>query len=107
MNSRIEFGGLQAGLPWMTFIGEPRIVLHLLLKLDYGVQDCLRGWRTSGNIDINGNDFVDALHHVIGAIKSSASGARAHRDDPFRLGHLIINLFENRPHLVVNRAEHH
>ena len=107
VDSRVEFGNLKPRLPRMTFIGEPLVVLDLLLKFDHRIQDGFRRRRAAWNVDIDRNDFIDALHHMIRSIKTTACRAGAHRNDPFRLGHLIINLFEDGPHLVVNGAEHH
>ena len=106
-DGRIDFRSLQRRLPGMPFVGESRVGLDLLLQFDDGVENGFGNRRAAGNIDIHGNDFVDALHDVIGAIESAAGGARAHRDDPSGLGHLIVDLLEHRRHLVVDGAQHH
>ena len=106
-DGRVGFRSSQRGLPGMPFVGETRVRRDLFLKLDDGVEHGFGNRRASGNVHIHGNDFVDALHHVIGAIESAACRACAHRDHPFGFGHLIVDLLENRRHLVVDGAEHH
>ena len=67
----------------MPFVGEPGVVLDLLLQFDDGVENGFRRRRAAGNVDVDRNDLVDALHHVICAIESATGRAGAHRDNPF------------------------
>src|SRR4051794_24626294 len=63
----------------------------LFLELDNGVQQCVWPWRTTGDIDVHGQEVVDAGHGAIGAlIGPTGSGAHAHRDHVFRVGHLVV-----------------
>jgi len=98
---------LQLGLPCVAFIRKTCIGFNLLLKFQNRVQDSFRNGRAARNVDIHGNDFVDALHHVIGAIESSAGRAGAHRNDPLGFGHLIVDLLQDRGHLVIDSPQHH
>src|SRR5262245_39947218 len=91
----------------MPLVGEPRVVLNLLLEFHDGVENSFRSWRAAGNVHVHRYDLVDALHHMVRTIKTAASGARTHRDDPLWFGHLIIDLLQNRAHLVVDGSEHH
>jgi hypothetical protein len=106
-DSGIHFGRLQFGLAGVAFIRETRVRLNLFLKFQHRVQNGLGNRRTARNVDIYRNDLVDALHHVVGAIESTTSCAGAHRDNPPRFGHLVIDLLEDRRHLVVDGAQHH
>ena len=83
VNGGVDFGCLQLGLPRMPFVGKPRVGFDLLLKFDDGVEDGFGSRRTTGDVDIHRNDFVDALHDVIRAIETAACRACAHRNDPF------------------------
>ena len=95
------------GNPDMTLVRQTCIVLHLLLQLDDCIENCFRSWGTSRNVNVDRYDFVDSLHDVICAIEAATRRAGAHRDDPLRLRHLVVNLLQHRPHLVVNSAENH
>jgi hypothetical protein len=107
MHSCVDFRRLEARLTGVTFIREPAVALDLLLKLDDGIENGLGSRRAAGNVDINRDDLVNTLHHVIRAIEAAACRARPHRNDPPRLSHLIVDLFQDWTHLVVDRAEDH
>src|SRR4051794_24080837 len=79
---------------------------HLLLELEEAVDQPLRRRRAAGDVHVHRDDLVDALHHVIGAIEAARAGAGAHRDDPLRLRHLVVDLLQHRAHLVVDGARH-
>src|SRR5919198_791331 len=80
----------------------------LLLQLDDAVQQRLGTGRASGDVDVHGNDLVDALGHRVGVpVRSAAVGARAERDDVFGVGDLVVYPLEGRGHLVGHRPGHH
>lgn len=75
--------------------------LHLLLQLQDTVQKRLSRWRTSWNVDIDRNNTIAASHHRVWVvIVATAVCARAHRDDPSWLGHLIVDFTQGRCHLI-------
>ena len=44
---------------------------------------------------------------MVGAIETSRRSANAHRDYPFRIGHLLINIFKNGSHFFGNCSGDH
>src|SRR5262245_1187104 len=78
----------------------------LVLQLHEAVDHRLGAGRTARNVDVDGDDRVDALHG--GVVVVEAAGARAHAegDDPLRLGHLVVDALEDRRHLVADRPHH-
>src|SRR5262249_31873109 len=81
-----------------------RLAGDLVLQLHEAVDHRLGAGRTAGNVDVDGDDRVDALHG--GVVVVEAAGARAHAegDDPLRLGHLVVDALEDGRHLVADRA---
>ena len=78
---------------------------HLLLQLEDTVHQSLGRWRTARNININGHDSVTPTHHRVRVmVVASTIGTRAHRNDPSRVGHLIVNLSQRRSHFVGQSA---
>src|SRR5580765_3934608 len=67
-------------------------VVDFLLQLENGVENGLGTWRTAGNVDIDGNHLVAALNDGVVIENAAGRRARAHGDDPLRLGHLIVKL---------------
>src|SRR3989338_8949884 len=82
------------------------LFLDLLLQFYEPVEHIFRPRRTSRNIDIHGDDCVDALHRRIVVIKSTRAGAYPKSDDPLRLTHLVVYSFKHWPHLVADSAHH-
>ena len=77
----------------------------LALQLDDAVEQRLGRRRAAGHVDVHRHDAVAAAHHRVGiVIVAAAVRARAHRDDPARLGHLVVDLAQRRRHLVDQRA---
>src|SRR5579863_7028628 len=87
--------------------GDRARARDLLLQLDDPVDERLRGGRTARYIDVNGHDTVAATHDCIGIVVITAAvRARAHRDDPAWLGHLVIDPAQSGRHLVHERTRH-
>jgi hypothetical protein len=66
----------------------------------------LRPGRTSGHVNVHGDDPVDALEDVIPVvpIRSPAGRTAPHRDDVLGLGHLLVETLDPRGHLDRHRA---
>jgi hypothetical protein len=59
------------------------------------------------NIDVDGNDFVHAFTDRVGELeKAAAIGAASHRDDVFRIRHLVIQELGPLGHFVSQRPGH-
>src|SRR5664280_2566258 len=84
-------------------------LLDLLLELHEAVEKGLGPWRAAGHVDVHRNDPVDALRDRVAPVGAAARRARAHRDDPFRVGHLIVEALDDRRHLLRDGAgdDHH
>ena len=59
---------------------------------------------TARHVDVDGNDLVDPLGHVVGPVEAARGRAHAHRDDPLGLGHLVVDLPQHRGELVRHGA---
>lgn len=74
---------------------------HLPLQLENTIHERLTRGRAPGYIHIHRHDPITPTHHTVAVVVVPAAiGARAHGDDPARLGHLIVNLPQGRGHLV-------
>src|SRR5262249_9504391 len=72
----------------------------LLLQQQHAVEQCLRGRRAAGHVDIDRHDAIAAAYDRVGiVVVPAAVGARAHGNDVARLRHLVIDLAQRRRHL--------
>lgn len=80
---------------------------HLPLQLEDAVHERLAGGRAAGDVDVDGDDAVAAADDAVAVVVVAAAvGARAHGDDPARLGHLVVDLAQGGRHLVGQGAGH-
>lgn len=80
---------------------------HLLLQLENAVHQSLGGRRATRDVDVDRHDPVaPSCDRVAVVVVSSTVGAAAHRDDPARFGHLIVNLSQGGRHLVGQGTGH-
>ena len=78
---------------------------NLLLQLKDAVEQRLSRWRAPGDVNVNGNDPVDAPDDAVAVVVVPSSiGAAAHADDPFGVGHLVVALADGGGHLVADGA---
>src|SRR5437870_2429549 len=59
---------------------------------------------TTWNVDVDGNDLVDALDDCIIIKDTARGGARAHRYHPLWLGHLIVDAPQHGCHFSGNAS---
>src|SRR5437016_2170519 len=79
--------------------------LDLRAELEEPVNQGFRADRTAGDEDVRGDECVRTLHNAVRVvIRSSANRALAHRDDPLRLRHLLVQAADGRSQLQRNRA---
>ena len=71
-----------------------------LLELENGVKNSFGARRAAGNVDVDGDDLIAALDDSVIVEDAAGSGARAHGDDPLGLGHLIVELTDDRSHFL-------
>ena len=57
-----------------------------------------------GQVDVDRDDVVDALHDGVVVEHAAGAGADTHRDDPLGLGHLVVDLAHDRRHLLAHPA---
>src|SRR4051794_5532196 len=84
-----------------SFIGRA-LVLHFFLEHADAVDETLRTGRTSGHININRNDGIDPLHHLIVVEHSTGRCTSAHGYAPLRLWHLLPDSPNDRSELERN-----
>lgn len=69
------------------------------------IQKRLRGGRAAGDVNIDGHDSIAPAHDRVRVMVVPATvRTRAHRNDPARLRHLVVNLAQCRRHLVRERT---
>src|SRR5450830_1339539 len=81
-------------------------LLDLLLELHEAVEESLGPRRTAGYVDVHGHDSVDALRDRVGPVRAAAGRAGAHRDDPLRFGHLVVEALDDGRHLFRHGSRH-
>ena len=78
---------------------------NLLLQHQQAVEQRLGRRRAAWHIDVHRDHAIAAAHHRIGiVVVAAAIGARAHRHNITRLGHLVVDLAQRRGHLVGQRT---
>ena len=81
---------------------QPATLAHGdLLDLEQAFGERLGARRATGDIDIDGDDLVDALDHRVAQLEQTAAvGARAHRQHILGIGHLVVEQPAALGHLV-------
>ena len=95
------------GLLMLAAFGQ-RLIADLFAQLDHGVKNRLRpGW-TSGEIEVDRDQFVHTTHcrGGVGTEHSAGDGAGSHGDHIFGLRHLLVQTNQGRGHLHGHRAGH-
>jgi len=74
---------------------------HLLLQLENAVHESLRCWWAPWHVNIHWhNPVAPSRNRITVMIVSTSICARAHRNNPSRIWHLIVNLSQSRCHFV-------
>src|SRR5688572_19565323 len=71
----------------------------LVLQLHDPVDERLGARRAARHVDIHGEELVGTLDDGVVVEHPGARGARAHRDHPLRLEHLLVQPADDRRHL--------
>ena len=88
-----------------TFLcGERVFLFDFALETHEAFEEGFWAGRASGDVDIDGNEVVDALEDGVGAVHSAAGGACAHGDAPFWFGHLVPDAFNGESHFISDGA---
>lgn len=78
---------------------------HLLLHLEDAIKQSLGGGWAAGDINVYGQNAVDATKNTVAVIVVAAAiGTAAHADDPFGVWHLVVTQPNSRRHLVGDSA---
>jgi len=103
-----EDWGVFAGFAVVTFALATLAVLDAVLELDDAVEEGLGAGRATGDVHVDGDDPVDALDDGVVVEDAAAGCAIAHGDDPLGFWHLVVNLAQNRSHLLAyaSRDDH-
>src|SRR3990172_3642211 len=71
-----------------------------LLQLYQGIKEGVGSRRATGDINIYRKKLIYPLYHAVGIENPAAGSAGAHGHDPLGLGHLLVNLYRHRSHLL-------
>ncbi len=74
----------------------------LLVQREDRVHQRLGTRRTAGRVDVHGHDLIDSLDDGVVVEQSSGRCAHAHGDDPLRFHHLVVDLTQDRRHLLAD-----
>ena len=78
------------------------LVLNLVLELHQSVQNHLRPWGATRNVNIHRQNRVDSHHCRVVVIKATRAGTNSEGDYLFGLGHLVVDALQDRRHLVAD-----
>src|SRR5690606_4469671 len=78
--------------------------VDLLLELDHGFEEGLGAGRAAGDVDVDGDDLVDAGDGAVAVVEAAAGGAGAGGDHPLGVRHLLVDAAQDRSLLVGHRA---
>ncbi|CAM5605701.1 hypothetical protein SVIOM74S_05845 [Streptomyces violarus] len=73
-----------------------------LVELEDRVHQHLGPRRAAGEVDVDGDDVVDALDDGVVVEHAARGGAHAHGDHPLGVGHLVVDLPQHRGHLLAD-----
>ncbi len=79
-------------------------VIDFFLELKNGVENGFGARRAAGDVDVDGKHLIAALYDGVVVEDTAGSGAGAHGDHPLGLGHLIVELANDRSHLLREAA---
>src|SRR5215469_11444495 len=80
------------------------VVLDLLLEQHNGVNKLLRTRRASGNVNVDWDPLIHALHERVVVEDTARGRAGTHRDDPLGFRHLLVKFADHRSHLLRDAA---
>src|SRR6185503_1578770 len=78
----------------------------LVLDEQETVEHRFRTRRATRDVDVAGDDFVDARDGRVVVVEAAAAGTRAERHDPARLHHLRVDALQDRRLALRDRADH-
>jgi len=79
-------------------------VIDFFLELKDGVENGFGARRAAGNVDVNREHLIAALHDGVVVEDATGSGAGTHRDHPLGFGHLIVKLANDGSHFLREAA---
>src|SRR2546426_12538572 len=80
-----EIAGLRLSSEIQHALEGAFFAVNLLLKLENGVEKRFGARRAAGNVNVDGNDLIAALHDGVIVEDAAGGGASAHGDDPLGL----------------------
>src|SRR6266480_2617272 len=83
------------------------LTIDLALQFHERVQQRFRPRRTTWNVNVDRNVTIDSLEHVVTLLEwTSGNRACAHRDNVFRVRHLVVEPHDLRRHFLGHGAGH-
>src|SRR5690606_10995327 len=83
------------------------LCFHQVLDLQDAVENLFGPRRTSGDINIDGNNPVDAMEYAIRVENATDACTSSDRHNPSRFGHLLVHLPKDGAHLFGDRSQYH
>src|SRR6185437_8479494 len=82
----------------------PPLLADRLLQQNETFKQSIRARRTARHVDVHRQEAVNALDDAVDVVHAPGVRAGAHRDDPARLHHLVIEALDDRRHLEKYRT---
>jgi hypothetical protein len=79
-------------------------VVDFFLELEDRVKNSFGTRRAAGDVDVHRKNLIAALNDRVIVEDAAGGGARAHGNDPLRLGHLIVKLANDGSHFLRETA---
>src|SRR6266566_1008144 len=99
-----EIAGLRLSSEIQHALEGAFFAVNLLLKLENGVEKRFGARRAAGNVNVDGNDLIAALHDGVIVEDAAGGGASAHGNDPLGLRHLVVKLANDGSHFLREAA---
>src|SRR5690606_4287804 len=74
----------------------------LVVEGEYPVHQALRSRRAPRDVDVHRDDLVDTLDQGVVVEHATRRSTGTHRDDPLRVGHLVVDLTQHGGHLLTD-----
>ncbi len=96
--------GAEGGEEFLFLIDEGFFAVDFALEAHEAFEEGFWARRAAGDVDVDGDDAVDALEDGVGAVHAAGGGAGAHGDAPFWFRHLVPDAFDGEGHFVGDGA---
>ena len=85
--------------------GRPIAGGDLVLQQQETVDDGFGPRRAAGHVDVGVDELVDAGNGRVVVVEAARRGARSEREDPLRVGHLLVDALQHGGLALADRAD--